>query len=71
MVSITAMSINIMVFWGMIPSLLVMASFKVLFLQFTEETEEDKNHTSNKTKLRGFSPQANYTDRATAVCRRS
>jgi hypothetical protein len=22
-------------------------------------------------KLRGFSPQANYTDRATAVCRRS
>jgi hypothetical protein len=24
-----------------------------------------------KTKLRGRSPQANYTDRATAVCRRS
>jgi hypothetical protein len=24
-----------------------------------------------KKKLRGFSPQANYTDRATAVCRRS
>jgi hypothetical protein len=24
-----------------------------------------------KTKLRGFSPQANYTDRATAACRRS
>jgi hypothetical protein len=23
-----------------------------------------------KTKLRGFSPQANYTDRTTAVCRR-
>jgi hypothetical protein len=23
------------------------------------------------TKLRGFSPQANYTDRATAACRRS
>jgi hypothetical protein len=22
-------------------------------------------------KLRGFSPQANYTDRATAACRRS
>jgi hypothetical protein len=26
---------------------------------------------SNKTELRGFSPQANYTDRATAACRRS
>jgi hypothetical protein len=24
-----------------------------------------------KTKLRGSSPQANYTDRATAACRRS
>jgi hypothetical protein len=24
-----------------------------------------------KNKLRGFSPQGNYTDRATAVCRRS
>jgi hypothetical protein len=24
-----------------------------------------------KTKLRDFSPQANYTDRATAACRRS
>jgi hypothetical protein len=24
-----------------------------------------------KTKLRGASPQANYTDRATAACRRS
>jgi hypothetical protein len=25
----------------------------------------------NKNKLRGLSPQANYTDRATATCRRS
>jgi hypothetical protein len=24
-----------------------------------------------KTKLRGLSPRANYTDRATAACRRS
>jgi hypothetical protein len=24
-----------------------------------------------KTKFRGFSPQANYTDQATAACRRS
>jgi hypothetical protein len=24
-----------------------------------------------KIKLRGFSPQSNYTDRATAACRRS
>jgi hypothetical protein len=26
---------------------------------------------ASKTKLRGFSPQANYTDPATAACRRS
>jgi hypothetical protein len=26
---------------------------------------------SNKKKLRGFSPPTNYTDRATATCRRS
>jgi hypothetical protein len=25
----------------------------------------------NKTKLRGFSPQAKYTNRVTAACRRS
>jgi hypothetical protein len=25
----------------------------------------------NKNKLRGFTPQANYTDRETAACRRS
>jgi hypothetical protein len=25
----------------------------------------------SKTKLRGFSPQTNYTNRATAACRRS
>jgi hypothetical protein len=29
-------------------------------------TEHDKQN-----KLRGFSPQANYTDRATAACRRT
>jgi hypothetical protein len=28
-------------------------------------------YTLKKTKLRGRSPQANYTDRATAACRRS
>jgi hypothetical protein len=26
---------------------------------------------NHKKKLRGFSPQANYTERATAACRRS
>jgi hypothetical protein len=31
-----------------------------------------KNNNINKNKqLRGLSPQANYTDRATAACRRS
>jgi hypothetical protein len=28
-------------------------------------------HTHTKTKLHGLSPRANYTDRATAACRRS
>jgi hypothetical protein len=32
---------------------------------------EDINILTKKTKLRGLSPQANYTDRATATCRRS
>jgi hypothetical protein len=27
--------------------------------------------TTKKTKLHGLSPRANYTDRATAACRRS
>jgi hypothetical protein len=27
--------------------------------------------TKNKKKLRGLSPRANYTDRATAACRQS
>jgi hypothetical protein len=26
-------------------------------------------HKKTKNKLRGFSPQANYTDQATAACR--
>jgi hypothetical protein len=29
------------------------------------------NHITKKKKLRGLSPQANYTDRVTAACRRS
>jgi hypothetical protein len=29
------------------------------------------NKTKKKTEHRGFSPQANYADRATAACRRS
>jgi hypothetical protein len=32
--------------------------------------KKNENKT-NKNKLRGFSPQANYTDRATAAYRRS
>jgi hypothetical protein len=30
-----------------------------------------RNNNYGVTELRGFSPQANYTDRATAACRRS
>jgi hypothetical protein len=37
------------------------------------KSEAEKSAANNKTKqtnkLRGFSPQANYTDRATAACR--
>jgi hypothetical protein len=33
--------------------------------------EELHNLYSSKTKLHGLSPRANYTDRATAACRRS
>jgi hypothetical protein len=32
---------------------------------------DQPNDVINETKLRGLSPQANYTDRATAACRRS
>jgi hypothetical protein len=30
-----------------------------------------KRKSKKKTELRGLSPRANYTDRATAACRRS
>jgi hypothetical protein len=33
--------------------------------------EADLNTVFEKKKLRGLSPQANYTDRATAACQRS
>jgi hypothetical protein len=32
---------------------------------------QDLSKTNKQTKLHGLSPQANYTDRATAACRRS
>jgi hypothetical protein len=38
-------------------------------LVYTEQSTEEQSKT--KTKLGGFSPQANYTDRATTACRRS
>jgi hypothetical protein len=34
-----------------------------------DDDKEKQNKTKNK--LRGFSPQVNYTDRATTACRRS
>jgi hypothetical protein len=33
--------------------------------------EESRNYLCETKKLRGLSPRANYTDRATAACRRS
>jgi hypothetical protein len=34
-----------------------------------KDLQSQQKHTTNQ--LRGFSPQLNYTDRATAACRRS
>jgi hypothetical protein len=41
--------------------------------EITRIVNENKrlNELKLKKKLRGFSPQANYTDRATAACRRN
>jgi hypothetical protein len=36
-----------------------------------EQLLKSSRFINTKTKLRGVSPQANYTDRATAACRRS
>jgi hypothetical protein len=35
------------------------------------DSERTNTSVGNKTKLHGLSPRANYTDRATAACRRS
>jgi hypothetical protein len=43
---------------------IVLATFELVFTRFWETTFQTK-------KLRGLSPRANYTDRATAACRRS
>jgi hypothetical protein len=40
------------------------------FLHFYRAQKRTKTETK-KTKLHGLSPHANYTDRATAACRRS
>jgi hypothetical protein len=48
------------------------------YLEFgkTDKTQKPSDETKGgfsykKTKLHGLSPRANYTDRATAACRRS
>jgi hypothetical protein len=50
--------------------------FNYLYKRTHKHTESLCEHKNccmklTKTKLRGRSPQANYTDRATAACRRS
>jgi hypothetical protein len=40
-------------------------------LQLPVRRESQYPDDKNKKKLRGFSPQVNYTDRATAACQRS
>jgi hypothetical protein len=51
-----------------VPSRLFSSGFRAVFLSVTPISQKLKK---KKTKLRGTSPQANYTDRATAACRRS
>jgi hypothetical protein len=41
------------------------------YLYQSNEVMRKHQDTEYKKNLRGFSPQANYTDRATAACRRS
>jgi hypothetical protein len=38
---------------------------------YVQPADELLSQETYKTKHRGFSPQANYTDQATAACRRS
>jgi hypothetical protein len=40
-------------------------------LKHDDDDVDDYNNNNKYKKLRGISPQANYTDRATAACRRS
>jgi hypothetical protein len=46
-----------------------LVSVEIWTLLYTVTKRSTENTTKNK--LRGLSPQANYTDRATAACRRS
>jgi hypothetical protein len=46
-------------------------TFSYLVRITVSPTQKSKTKQTNKNKLRGLSPQANYTDRATAACRRS
>jgi hypothetical protein len=39
--------------------------------QVQKDTQSDRCVMKQKTKLHGLSPLANYTDRATAACRRN
>jgi hypothetical protein len=42
-----------------------------VLMQMTPVYKSIKQTLQQQNKLRGFSPPANYTDRATAACRRS
>jgi hypothetical protein len=42
-----------------------------MFLPQSISTDFEKDDYRAKTKFRGFTPQANCTDQATAACRRS
>jgi hypothetical protein len=65
---ITVIMVNIKVFWNVKTCLLVNS---YLLYQFTRREALEYLKVSDKKKLRGLSPRANYTDRAAAAGRRS
>jgi hypothetical protein len=57
--------------WAIVGSLGIKSDIKERKFHKPGTTDDLKLKKKKKTKLRGRIPQANYTDRATAACRRS
>jgi hypothetical protein len=57
--------------WGFLDDSIWFSCLFIYVLTQQPKGYDDNNNIIIIKKLRGFSPQANYTDRATAACRRS